>query len=116
MDEAVATGVELLAKLEREVTVAEAMDRIELVSTNPSTQRAILDAAVERGAIERDGGTVRSTTADYVRFESEVVVREGEFTCERCGADIGEGHFVKLEAAELGPFGSSCVRMLTGRD
>jgi hypothetical protein len=116
MDDTVEAGVELLAKLEREVTVAEAVDRIEMLTSNPSTTRAILEEAARRGVVERDGGTVTPTTTAHVEFESEVVQKEGEFTCRRCGADVGTGHFVRLDNAEIGPFGSSCVRTVTGRD
>ncbi len=113
-------GVALLSRLEHaELSVADALDRIEGVTTTPETQRAILETAEERGVIERDGATVRpvrDTAAGYVSFESEVVVRHGEFTCQRCGADIGEGHFVRLDPGEVGPYGSSCVRKVLGRE
>lgn len=97
--------------------MAEALDRIELVTTSPQRQREILDEAVERGVVERSEGTVRPTAeGTYVRFESDVVVREGEFTCQRCGAGIGEGHFVEFDADEVGPFGSTCIRKVLGRE
>ena len=115
-DDPVEVGVELLAKLERDLPVAEAVDRIETVTTNPRLTRRILDEAAARGLVERAGGRLRPTTPAFVRFESEVVAREGEFTCDRCGADISTGHFLRLDAGELGPFGSSCVRKVTGRD
>ncbi len=53
-------GVELLAHLEHgELSVADALDRIETVTTNPQVQREILDTAVMRGLIERENGVVR---------------------------------------------------------
>lgn len=110
-------GVALLERLEHaELSVADAIDRIETITTVPSVQRAILEAAERRGVIEREGGTVRPQSGRFVRFESEVVAREGEFTCQRCGADISTGHFVRLDPGEVGPFGSSCVRKVTGRE
>ncbi len=113
-------GVALLSRLEHaELSVADALDRIEAVTTAPDTQRAILETAQERGVVERDGATIRparGTGAGYVSFESEVVVRHGEFTCQRCGADIGEGHFVRLDPGEVGPYGSSCIRKVVGRE
>jgi len=110
-------GVALLERLEHaELSVADAMDRIELVTTDPAFQRQILREAENRGAIERDDDVVRPAGDAFVRFESEVVVREGEFDCQRCGTTISEGHFIKLEDSEIGAFGSSCVRKVTGRE
>jgi|APHM01.1.fsa_nt_gi hypothetical protein len=113
-------GVALLSRLEHaELSVADALDRIEAVTTAPETQRAILETAQERGVVERDGATLRparGTGGGYVSFESEVVVRHGEFTCQRCGADIGEGHFVRLDPGEVGPYGSSCIKKVVGRE
>jgi len=117
-DDAVALGVELLANLEyAELSVKEALDRIELVSTHPATQRAILEAAEERGVVEREGGTLRpAAQGTDGRFGRDVEVRDGEFSCRRCGASLSSGHFLQLEDGELGPFGSTCIRYVLGRD
>jgi len=116
----VETGVALLSRLEHdELSVADALDRIEAITSVPERQREILETAERRGLVERDGARLRPADGaggGYVRFESEVVVRHGEFTCRRCGAAIGEGHFVRLDPGEVGPFGSSCVRTVLGRD
>lgn len=110
-------GVALLERLEQsELSVAEVIDRIEAITTVPELQRQILDAAEHRGAIEREGPTVRPTANSFVRFESEVLQREGEFECQRCGAGLSTGHFLRLEHGEVGPYGSSCIRKVTGRD
>ena len=113
----VALGVELLAHLEAEsLSVAEAIDRIETVTMNPGLQREILDTAAMRGVIDREDGLVRPTSGGtYVSFEGDVVVRDGEFDCKRCGASITTGHFVQFDSGELGPFGSTCVRKVLGR-
>jgi len=116
-DERVEMGVELLSKLEYEsVPLAEAIDHLEAVTTDPTTQRRILDLAVERGLVEREDGRIRPRSGAYVRFESEVVTKEGEFSCRRCGTGLSTGYFIKLDAGELGPFGSSCIRKVTGRE
>jgi hypothetical protein len=115
-EEVIELGVALLDRLEHaELSVAEAIDRIETVTTVPAHQRRVLDVAERRGIVERDGSMVRPVSRGFVRFESEVVEREGEFTCERCGADVSTGHFVKLGPGEVGPYGSTCVRKVTGR-
>ncbi|MFB6353348.1 MAG: DUF5830 family protein [Halobacteriales archaeon] len=110
-------GVELLGKLEHEeVSLAEAVDRLETITTDPALTRRILEAAEAEGVIERDGGTVKPRSGSFVRFTSEVVSRAGEYTCRRCGAELATGYFIELEAGELGPFGSSCIRKVTGRE
>jgi len=111
-------SIALLERLEHEeLSVADAMDRIEMITTDPALQRRILREAEDRGAIERDGAVVRPTSDAFVRFESAVVVREGEFDCRRCGTSISEGHFIKVDGDdEIGAFGSSCIRKVTGRE
>jgi len=109
-------GVELLATLEDgELDLAIAIDRLETVTDDPRTTREILDTAERRGVIEREDGVVRVLSGAFVRFGRDVVTREGEFTCRRCGAAISTGHFLRLDAGEHGPFGSSCIEKVTGR-
>lgn len=110
-------GVRLLDRLDdRELTIAEAVDRIEAVTDDPRLTRAILDRAEAQGIIERSEGRVLLAESSPLRFDHEVVRREGEFTCRRCGAGIQEGWFLELDADELGPFGSTCIRIVTGRE
>jgi len=110
-------GVELLAHLEdAELDLNEAVSRIETITTDPAITREILDTAEMRGIIEREDGIVRPQSHAYVSFESDVVRREGEFTCRRCNASLSTGHFVRFEETEHGPFGSSCIRKVMGRD
>ena len=116
--ERIELALDLLAHLEREeLALSEAVDRIETVTTEPTLTRTILDEAEKRGILEREDGRLRTRRGGtFVRFESQVVQRDGEFECRRCGAGISTGHFVQFEAGELGPFGSSCVRKVLGRE
>jgi hypothetical protein len=117
-EEKLELGLELLTHLEdEELSLAETVDRLEAVTTSPSLTREILDEAEKRGLVERENGRLRTRTGGtFVRFESQVVQKEGEFDCRRCGASISTGHFVKFESGELGPFGPSCVRKVLGRE
>ena len=83
---------------------------------DPAIQREILDTAAVRGVIDREDATVRTTSHDYVSFEGDVVSKEGEFTCRRCSAEISTGYFIQFDAGDHGPFGSSCIRKVTGRE
>ena len=111
-------ALDLLAHLEDdELGLPETIDRIETVTTDPALTREILDEAELRGILDREGGRIRTRRGGtFVRFESQVVARDGEFECRRCGAAVSTGHFVRFESGELGPFGSSCVRKVTGRE
>jgi hypothetical protein len=109
--------VALLAHLEDErLSLAETVDRIETVTTDPAVTREILDTAELRGIINREEGIVRPRSGAFVSFERDVVRREGEFTCQRCGASLSTGYFVQFDAGEHGPFGPSCIRKITGRE
>ena len=115
--ETVELGVALLAHLENgELPLAAAVDRIETVTTDPTLTREILDTAEMRGLIDREDGLVRPRSGAFVRFDRDVVRREGAFTCRRCGASLSTGHFIRFDTGEHGPFGSSCIRKVTGRE
>ena len=115
--ERVELGVQLLAHLEvDELSLAAAVDRIETVTTSPTVVRDVLDTAEKRGVIVREDARLRVTRGGtVVDYESQVSSRPGEFTCARCGTGITTGYFVRFDSGEVGPFGSSCVRKVTGR-
>lgn len=116
-EDPVELGVQLLERLEHaELSLAETLDRLETITTNPATTRAILETAQARGVIERDGTTVKPTGGRFLRFQSEIITKDGEFSCQRCGASLSTGYFMRLEAGEHGPFGSTCIRKVTGRE
>ena len=116
-EQRVELGVELLAHLEHEsLSLSEAVDRIETITTTPALTRKILDTAELRGVIEREEGRIRTRRGGtFVRFEEQVIHRDGDYECRRCGAGLGVGHFIQLAAGELGPFGPECVRKVLGR-
>ena len=111
-------GVELIEHLEAdELSLSAVIDRLETITTSPSLTREILDTAERRGLIAREDGQIRVRRGgSFIRFEQQVVTRDGEFTCRRCGAGLSTGHFISFETGELGPFGSDCIRKVVGRD
>lgn len=116
-EETVALGVDLIAHLDDdELGLPDLIDRLESVTSSPAVTREILEEAERRGVIDREDAVVRVHGSGIVRFDSQVITREGDFTCRRCGAGISTGHFLRLDAGELGPFGSSCIRKVTGRE
>ncbi len=116
-DDRIHLGLALLERLEHEsLTLPEVIDRIETVTTDPIVTRTILDEAELRGIIEREDGIIRPQSRQYVSFDRDVFTKTGEFTCRRCGSPLSTGYFIDLEGGELGPFGSSCIRKVTGRE
>lgn len=111
-------AVDLLAHLEAdELPLSAVVDRIETVTTSPALTREILETAESREVIERNEGRIRTRSGGtFVRFESQVIARDGDYECRRCGAGLSTGHFVQFESGELGPFGSSCIRKVVGRE
>ncbi len=116
--ERIELGVELLTVVDEEqLALPEAVSRLETITNDPTVTREILDAAETRGVIDRDGATIRRRVrGPTVEFERHVVRRDGEYDCRRCGKSLSTGHFVQFETGEIGPFGSSCVRTVIGRD
>ena len=117
MDDRVERGLALLARLEHEsLALSAVVDRLEAVTGDPTAIRTILDEAERRELIVREDGVVRPTGGQYLSFASDVVSKDGEFTCKRCGTSISTGYFMRLDAGEIGPFGSTCIRKVTGRE
>lgn len=116
-DRIIERGVELLAHLEQgELTLAATMDRIELVTPEPRLQKAIIERAEAEGILDRQDDRIRPTSHSYLQFGSDVITKEGDFSCRRCGASLSTGYFIDFDTEELGPFGSSCIRKVTGRE
>ncbi len=116
------------ADLERGLAVLEALvmrdppvpaivDALESLFDGPDAVREVLTTAERRGLIEREAKRIRpgpNHTPPSDRTRS-IHTKEGEFTCRRCGQHLSTGYFVSVATEELGPYGSTCVRKLTGR-
>src|SRR5699024_6871952 len=71
--ETVELGVDLLGALDDgELSLAELLDRIETLTTSPTTTRSILDTAERRGVIHRENGVVRTTTGSGINLQHDV--------------------------------------------
>lgn len=117
LQQKVRRGIELLQSLEHEqLSLADTMDRLEVISRNPSVTRKILDTAEKRGAIKIEETTVVPTSNYTIDFESDIIEKRGEFDCQRCGHSLSTGYFIQLRTTEHGPFGSTCIRKVTGRE
>lgn len=106
-------GVALLTHLERdELELPEVMSSIEAVTSSPNVQRRILEAADDRGVIDRDQDVVRivESAPDTRDLEDKIISKDGHFECRRCGHSLSTGYWLRTGAGELGPFGSTCIQ------
>lgn len=120
-DEKVRLGLALVHSLEYdEITLPELLDRIEeAVGDAPAVTREVVERAEDEGVLRREDGegTPRfGVDGTGVDFEDDVVSKEGEFDCARCGRSITTGYFVRFDDGEVGPYGSTCIRKTTGRE
>ena len=117
--EPVARGVDFLDYLAiDELSLAAVLDRLEVVTTDPTMQRRILDRAAERDVIDIDREEGIVTPRDPTRHpeDPDIITKDGTFSCNRCGRSLSTGYFINLETGDIGPYGSSCIRRVTGRD
>jgi len=120
-EEKVRLGLALVRSLEDdEVALPELMDRIEeAVGDAPAVTREVIDRAEQKDVLERqDGeGVARfSVDGDGISFEEEVVTKQGDFGCARCGRSLSTGYFVRFDDGDVGPYGSTCIRKTLGRE
>jgi len=121
-DGKVSLGLALVRSLEDdEVVLPELLDRIEeAVGDAPVVTREVVERAESEGVLEREEGegtprfSVERSTG--VEFEDDVVTKEGEFDCARCGRSLSTGYFVRFDDGDVGPYGSTCIRKTLGRE
>jgi len=102
----------LLASVDAEsISVKEAVELIELVTTVPELVRRVIAVAEERGIVKREGG--RLVIMERIA-ERSVQVRQRECIakCSRCGRRISNCFFILIADSEFGPFGSECIKRL----
>lgn len=98
-------------------SVADIVDMLESVVAGPDAVREVLTEAEARDLIERDQARIRPGPAHAGADRRDgIVTKHGEFTCRRCSRGVSTGYFIRLEAQEIGPYGSTCIRKVTGRE
>ena len=101
------------AAKDRELTVKEAVELIELVTK--VHVKEVLKEAEERGAIKREGK--RITISDDIEFEVPKIKKAScESNCMRCGRAVTSCYFISFMDDEIGPFGGGCIKKLKLRD
>ncbi len=111
-------GVAIVAALAHaEPSIADVVDALESVFDSPDQIRTVLDKAEADGLIEREGSQLRrGRAATPTDRRGRIIKRDGEFSCRRCGRRVTTGQFVRIGDSELGPYGSTCIRRITGRE
>jgi hypothetical protein len=103
-------GIQFLVRSNRDITLGEAIERIEIVTKNPRIVRQILDESERRSLIKREGKLIISLLSSLECEEEKIITRKGEFICCRCGSSLVKGYFIEFNSKEWGPFGPTCVR------
>jgi hypothetical protein len=103
-------GIQFLVQSNRDITLKEAIERIEIVTKNPHIIRRILDEAEEKNLIKREGKLIISLLSSLECENQKIITRSGEFICCRCGSSLVKGYFIEFNSKEWGPFGPTCVR------
>jgi hypothetical protein len=94
---------------EKELTVKEAVELIELVTK--AHVKDVLKEAEERGLITREGKYV--TLSDDIEIDVPKIKKAScESACTRCGKAITSCYYISFMDDEIGPFGSGCIRKL----
>lgn len=111
-------GVAIVAALARyDPSVADVVDTLEETLDDTESIREVLRRAEAEGVIERDGKCITlGEVRDGIPTAAAIVTVEGEFTCRRCGRAISTGHLLRVGETEVGPYGSTCIRKITGRE
>ena len=117
-DRKVRLGVALVRSLEcDEIGLPDLIDRIEeAVGEAPAVTREVIERAEDEGVIQRADGDYEArfgVDGDGADFDDDVVSKEGEFDCTRCGRSITTGYFLRFDDGEVGPYGSTCIRKAT---
>ncbi len=111
-------GVAIVTALARyDPSVADVVDTLEEALDDPDDIREVFRRAEAEGVIERDGKRI---TLGEIRQEipkpGAIVTVEGEFSCRRCNRAITTGYLLRVGETEVGPYGSTCIRKITGRE
>lgn len=112
IEEKAELALKLLSMAEGELSVKEAMEIIRSVSKLNEVALQALSLGEARGIVERRGDKI------YVRakepLEHTIAKRECKDSCRRCGRKITLCHYILIEGEELGPYGSECIKFVSG--
>jgi len=112
-DYAVKLAFALLKNTKRkDLSVKEAVEIIELVSKKPEFVKSVLKKAEEEGLIKREKFTVyvtsRASSEERLKVKKAMCIAN----CRKCGKSITSCYYLVILGKELGPYGSTCVKML----
>jgi hypothetical protein len=101
----------VLNSMSGEVPLKEIIDVLEGTGVPEYDTREYIEALEDEGIGEsvdtEDGRVLYRMHGD---FDPDVVRRDGEYTCSKCGRGLSTGHFLKFDDAEDGPYGPECVK------
>ena len=99
----------LCAVKERELSVREAVELIELVTK--ARVKEVLKEAEERGIIKREGKRIVVSTDTEIEVP-KIKTAQCDASCQRCGKAVTTCYFISFMDDEIGPFGGGCIQKL----
>ena len=105
----------LLASVGAEsISVKEAVEIVQLVTTVPELVKKAITIAEERGLVKREGGRliIRERVLGLGTQSMEVKHLACDAQCIRCKRRISTCYYLLVAESELGPLGSECVKRL----
>ena len=102
----------LAASARRTMSVRDAVEIIELVTKNPQTIKAILEAATKQRIIKRVETTVTILDGAAAFPKPKITRVDCDSSCRRCGVRIKHCHYIEFDDHRLGPYGSECVNKI----
>ncbi|WP_456475137.1 DUF5830 family protein [Candidatus Pyrohabitans sp.] len=96
------------------ISVKEAVEIVQLVTTVPELVRRAITTAEKRGLVKREGGRliIRERVLGQGKRYPEVKRLECDAQCIRCGRRISTCYYLLAAESELGPLGSECIKRL----
>lgn len=119
MDEHLEVGLRVVERMAvYEPSVADVVDALEVVLEDESQIAPVMKHAEAAGLIDREADqiTVGKTASVPKTNRGLIVTKSGEFACLRCGRALSTGYFIRADPEDIGPYGSTCIRKVTGRE
>ncbi|MCX2819781.1 DUF5830 family protein [Haladaptatus sp. F3-133] len=107
------TAWRAICSMNGEVSLKEIVDVLEGLGVPPRHTQDYIEAIKREGIgkpSEDDDGDIIYNM--YGEFDPDVVSREGDYSCNKCGQSLKNGYFLRFDKSEDGPYGPECVRKI----
>ncbi len=103
--------IQLLSIIEQKrISYPELIDILELVTLDLEVKKEVIREAQEKGILRKEGKNIILYNFEEQKFKPNIIRRELEDRCRRCGRTITKCYYIEFLDSELGPYGSSCIK------